>query len=62
MDKEEDLQLNVSAKRLREFKEAVETFAKTRGTNDLSEVANKLANIYSDVFGFDCVLKVSRRS
>lgn len=63
MDKkeEEDLPLNISVQRLRDLKISVDTFTKTKGINDLSDVANKLADIYSDVFGFDCVLKVSRR-
>jgi hypothetical protein len=51
--------LDVSVVRLRELKKSVDAFVKTRGVDDLADVANKLANIYSEIIGIDCVLKVS---
>jgi hypothetical protein len=53
--------MNISVKRLRELSVAVNALSKHKGEDDLANVANSLANIYSDIFGFDCVLKVSRR-
>lgn len=59
---EEDAPIEVNVKKLRELKVAVNAFSKTRGINALTEVGNKLANIYSDMLGIDCVLKISRRN
>jgi hypothetical protein len=58
---EEDAPIEVNVKRIRELKVAVDAFSKNRGINDLTEVSNKLANIYSDMLGIDCVLKISRK-
>lgn len=58
---EKDTPIEVNVAKLRELKVAVDTFAKTRGINALTDVGNKLANIYSDMLGIDCVLKISRR-
>jgi hypothetical protein len=58
---EKDTPIEVNVAKLRELKVAVDTFTKTRGINALTDVANKLANIYSDMLGSDCVLKISRR-
>lgn len=58
---EEDAPIEVNVKKLRELKVAVDTFSKTRGINALTEVGNKLANIYSDMLGIECVLKISRK-
>jgi hypothetical protein len=61
IDEEEDAPIEVNVKRIRELKVAVDAFSKNRGINDLTEVSNKLANIYSDMLGIDCVLKISRK-
>lgn len=58
---EEDTPIEVNVVKLRELKVAVDKFTKTRGINAMTEVGNKLANIYSDMLGIDCVLKISRR-
>jgi len=58
---EEDTPIKVNVAKLRDLKVSVDTFTKTRGINALTDVGNKLANIYSDMLGIDCVLKISRR-
>lgn len=58
----EKFKLEMSVAKLRNLSVAVDQLKKSRDMNDLTKVGDALANIYSDMLGMDCVLKLSRRT